>query len=210
MTYADDLKARIITSLLPSLGMDEVLGAEVRFGDGRFRADLVVASTRRLSAIEVKGPRDNLDRLAEQAIGYRTMFLDFTVAIAPDFVGAVRGLLPRETGIMIVSPDRSDWVRRPTTKRRLPKEAALQWLRTADLRNLLSQHALPSNGVYEDLAERARGSLSTEILSEFALHSVAMRLGERYNAFVRELGRTVTLDDVRVLTLGDRITSSSD
>lgn len=210
MTYADDLKARIITSVLPSLGFDEVLGVEVRFGDGRYRADLVLASSRRLSAVEIKGPRDNLDRLADQAVGYRAMFLDFTVAVAPEFVDAVRQIVPRETGIMTVSPDRVDWVRQPTKRIRLPKAASIQWLRTTDLRKLLSGHNLSANGNYEDLAARASRFLSSDSLSQFALSSVTDRLGERYHAFVRELGRTVTLDDVRVLTLGDRIMSSND
>jgi hypothetical protein len=210
MTYADDLKARIISSLLPSLGFDEVLGVEVRFGDGRYRADLVIASLHRLSAIEIKGPRDNLDRLAEQAIGYKAMFLDFSVAVAPEFADAVRRIVPRETGIMIVSPDRADWVRRPAIRVRLSKVASILWLRTTDLRELLGQHNLSVSGTYEDLASRARQSLSTDTLSQFALGSIAIRLGEKYHTFVRELGRTVTLDDVRVLTLGDRITPSSD
>ena len=64
--YADDIKAILVSALLPNLVLDEILGSEVRFGDGKFRADLVISSPVRLSAIEIKGPRDNLDKLVDQ------------------------------------------------------------------------------------------------------------------------------------------------
>ena len=210
MTYADDLKAQIITSLLPSLDIAEVIGVEVRFGDGKFRADLVIASETRLSAIEIKGPRDNLDRLAEQAAGYTSLFLDFSVAVAPEFVDAVRAIVTRKTGILLVTPDRVQWIRRPNRRTRLSKPSAFQWLRTQDLRDVLRTKGLSVGGSYEDLVKRTTDYLGTEELSRYALASVKARLANRYEAFVGELGRTVTLDDVKLLTLADRITSSGE
>jgi hypothetical protein len=210
MTYADDLKARIITSLLPSLDVAEVIGVEVRFGDGKFRADLVIASEDRLSAIEIKGPRDNLDRLAEQAAGYTSLFLEFTVAVAPAYVDAVRAIVTRETGILLVTPERVQWIRRPNRRTRLSKASAFQWLRTQDLREILRTKGLSVGGTYEDLVKRTADHLGTDELSRLALASVKARLASRYEAFVGELGRTVTLDDVKLLTLADRITSSGE
>jgi hypothetical protein len=206
MTYADDLKALVISALLPSLTLDEVIGTEVRFGEGQFRADLVVASPTRLSAFEIKGPRDNLDKLAGQVDGYDAMFLDFSVVSDAIWLEAVRQKLPRSAGLLTLDGTSLNRIRQPRVRARLGPDAALRWLRTEDLRTLLREHGHPVGGHYEGLVETVRRTVSPVALSSFALASVRDRLQPRFEAFRQELGKTVTLDDVRILTLGDRIT----
>lgn len=207
MTYADDLKALVISALLPSLTIDEVIGTEVRFGEGQFRADLVIASPVRLSALEIKGPRDNLDKLAGQAEGYDAMFLDFSVVSDAVWLDALRDRLPRSAGLLTLDGSSLVRIRQPRVRTRLAPEAALKWLRTKDLKALLRAHGKPLGGHYEGLVEAVRKTIPASVLSAFALTSVRDRLNPRFEAFRQELGKTVTLDDVRILTLGDRITS---
>lgn len=206
MTYAEDLKALVISALLPSLTIDEVVGTEVRFGEGKFRADLVIASPTRLSAFEIKGPRDNLDKLAGQAEGYDELFLDFSVVSDDVWLKAVRASLPRAAGLLTLEGVGLRYVRHPRVRTRLSPAAALRWLRTDDLRALLRANDKPVGGHYEVLAEAVRKAMSPADLSSFALTSIRDRLHPRFDAFRQELGKTVTLDDVRILTLGDRIT----
>lgn len=205
MTYADDLKALVISALLPILSMDEVLGTEVRFGEGKYRADLVVSSPVRLSAFEIKGPRDNLDKLAGQVLGYTTSFLDFSVLADDVWLGAVRPLVPRTTGLMTLRGSQLHTIRQSRVLSRLSPDAALRWLRTGELRDLLRSYDLPTSGHYAALAETVRDRVSVVELSSFTLSAIHERLRPRYEAFRDELGRTVTLDDVRMLTLGDQI-----
>ncbi|TCV95978.1 hypothetical protein EC912_102326 [Luteibacter rhizovicinus] len=206
MTYAEDLKALVISALLPTLTVDEVIGTEVRFGEGQFRADLVIASPVRLSALEIKGPRDNLDKLAGQAEGYDAMFLDFSVVADAAWLDALRIKLPRSAGLMTLSGQSLLRIRQPRIRTRLGPETALRWLRTEDLKLLLRVPGQSLPGHYEGLVELARRTVPAPTLSAFALMSVRDRLQPRFDAFRQELGKTVTLDDVRMLTLGDRIT----
>ena len=205
MTYADDLKALVISALLPILSVDEVLGTEVRFGEGQYRADLVISSPIRLSAFEIKGPRDNLDKLGGQVLGYTTSFLDFSVVADDVWLDAVRPLIPRTTGLMTLRGSLLHTVRQPRVLSRLSPEAALRWLRTGELRDLLRSYDLPTTGHYAALAETVREWIPVADLSSFTLSAIHERLRPRFEAFRDELGRTVTLDDVRMLTLGDQV-----
>lgn len=206
MTYADDLKALVISALLPALTADEVIGTEVRFGEGKFRADLVISSATRLSALEIKGPRDNLDKLAGQAKGYDTMFLDFSVVSDSLWLDAVRNHLPRSAGLLTISGPHLVHIRVPRFRTRLAPEAALRWLRTDDLKTVLREHGQTTGRHHEEMVRVARKTIPSANLSAFALVSVRDRLQPKFEAFRQELGTTVTLDDVRMLTLGDRIT----
>ncbi|CAD1790180.1 hypothetical protein CPBF426_25730 [Xanthomonas arboricola pv. juglandis] len=203
--YADDIKAVIVSAILPTLNFDEVLGSEVRFGDGRYRADLVISSPSRLSAIEIKGPRDNLDKLGGQVLGYSEMFLDFSVATDANWISTVRERLPRSTGLMALREDELVTVRMPRERSRLTSNAALKWLKTEDLRKIMREKKLPVTGHYESLAEATRQHIPGAELSNFALRTVHERLLPRFEAFRNELGHTVTLDDVRMLTLNENI-----
>lgn len=202
--YADDIKVMIVSALLPTLDFDEVLGSEVRFGDGKYRADLVVSSPTRLSAIEIKGPRDNFDKLDEQARGYGSMFLDFSVATTANWLPVVRSRLPRSTGLMTIDEDGIQYVRKPQQRNTLSTDASLKWLRSNDLKRLMLLHDLPQTGLHEALSEKAL-KLSRNSLSEFTLTAIHERLATRFESFRSELGSTVTLDDVRMLTLSERI-----
>lgn len=203
--YADDIKAIVVSALLPTLTVDEVLGSEVRFGDGKFRADLVISSPVRLSAIEIKGPRDNLDKLINQASGYLSLFLDFSVATDDLWLPAVREQMPRSAGLMTLRDSQLITVRAARVRRRLTADEALKWLRTDDLRKLLRDHGLSTTGHYDALYLLAKANFSSLALSTFAIKAVYDRLLPRFEIFRNELGRTVTLDDIRMLTLNDQI-----
>ncbi len=205
MTYADDLKTLAISALLPLLAFDEVLGSEVRFGEGKYRADLVIASPNRLSALEIKGPRDNLDKLAGQAAGYSALFLDFSVVTVEEWMGAVRHLVPRAAGLLTLRGAQLHTIRQARSRARLDPDAALRWLRTGELRDLLRSYGLSTTGHYGNLVETVRQRIPVAELSGFALGAIHERLRPRFEAFRGELGRTVTLDDIRMLTLGDQV-----
>jgi len=203
--YADDIKALIVSAILPTLNFDEVLGSEVRFGDGKYRADLVISSPARLSAIEIKGPRDNFDKLGDQVLGYSEMFLDFSVATDVTWISIARERVPRSTGLMALREDELITVRMPRMRTRLTPSAALKWLRTDDLRKIMREKGLPVTGHYELLAQATRQEIPSAELSDLALRAVHDRLLPRFEAFRNELGHTVTLDDVRMLTLNENV-----
>lgn len=206
--YADEIKALVVSALLPKLAAGEVIGSEIRFGEGRYRADLVIASPSRLSAFEIKGPKDNLDKLSEQAKGYASLFLDFSVVTDSTWLEAVRLQVPQSTGLYIWRGPQLQTVRRPRPKLRLSPDAALSWLRIDDLRELLRLQGRPSSGHYAMLAEEVLAHIPVSILTSFALKSVYDRIHPRHKLFLNEMGRAVTLDDIFMLTLNDRVIGS--
>lgn len=203
---ASEIKLRLMAWLLPRLELDEVLASELPFLEGKRRADLAIVSDERLCAFEIKGPRDNLQKLREQTVDYRRMFLEVYVAASPKHLKAIRSIVASSVGLISVVDSGVDVERAARVRNRLEKESALSWLNTADLRSTLRAYQLGPNRLYDkEEMRRMAAALSAETLSSIATSAVRKRNLDRYEAFVRELGLTPTLDDLRMLTLERRV-----
>ncbi len=132
------------------------------------------------------------------------MFLDFSVATTANSLPLLRSRLPRSTGLITLDEDGIQYVRKPQQRNTLSTDASLKWLRSNDLKRLMLLHDLPQTGLHEALAEKAL-KISRNSLSGFTLTAIHERLATRFESFRSELGSTVTLDDVRMLTLSERI-----
>lgn len=203
---ATELKLSLLAWLLPRLELDEAIASELTFLDGNRRADLAVVSERRLCAIEIKGPRDNLDKLSLQVVDYQRMFLEVYVATSARHLKGVREAIPRSVGLIsvvdsVVSIERTAFVRQS-----LSKQSALAWLSTNDLRRILRRVGITGvQGAHKDQLREIASAISTTELSRSAVAAVRSRISGRHEAFVREMGLTPTLDDLRMLTLERRI-----
>ncbi|MGO4221855.1 sce7726 family protein [Lysobacter sp. TAF61] len=211
METADDAKIRLLSILVPQLGPDEAIGSELRFGDGRYRADLAIASTDRLAAIEIKGPRDDIRKLEAQLSGYLEMFLEVSIATTRDLLPGVRAIAPRSVGLIDITSATPQILRTPKARKLLTKAAAAYWFRTFELRNILQSKGIRSHdATLTELRAMTVGSLSVDEINQLALASVYERLRTRHTAFVEELGHTPTLDDLRILTLPDLILATNE
>lgn len=203
MNDAAQEKLRLITWLLPQLRDGEVLAAEFAFRDVSRKADLAVIGPQTLAAIEVKGPRDNLDTITAQVDDYMKAFLTVDVAVASCFLAAARERLPRAVGIIELAADRIIRRRNPRARDTLTPEQAVQWLRAVDLRRHLGAEAR-HYGIEEARAKIAK-KLSRRTLSELAISVARERARERYQLFLNEKGSRLSLDDVATLQLPTRI-----
>ncbi|HDS1650392.1 TPA: sce7726 family protein [Stenotrophomonas maltophilia] len=203
MNYASDEKLRIIQWLLPQLLEGQILAAELPFKNVSRKADIAVLSATTLSAIEVKGPRDNLDSLAQQAEDYQQSFLEFYVAVAPMHLAAASAIVKRSAGLIELTSDGAVLRRKAKKRQNLAPIHAVDWLQTNDLAKLLGPQ---SRGIgITKSRELAISSTSKGTLTALAVNAVYRRALIRYKAFSAERGQQLTLDDVAMLELPTRI-----
>ncbi|WP_218488768.1 sce7726 family protein [Xanthomonas euvesicatoria] len=203
MNYASEEKLRLMQWLLPQLAEGEIIAGELPYKDVSRKADLAIIGKNRLTAIEVKGPRDNLDKIKEQLEDYQKAFLEVELAVTSKYITAVRAIAPRSVGIIELG--NTSVIRRRKAQRRknLDSQAACSWLRADDLRRLLRRPGR-SMGIHDARVEAAQ-LFNADILTAEAIKSIYLRSSARYDQFVFERGERLSLDDVATLQLPTRI-----
>lgn len=205
MTYARDEAIRIVDWLLDGgLTADESIAVELPFLDVRRKADIAVVGPRRLSAIEIKGPRDNFHRLAPQLNDYQAMFLDVSIAVPTKHLASARALVPDSVGLILLSDDSVAWIRRPRVRSKLKPADAVNWLRSKDLNRVIDTQLARTVGLVS-ARELASKSYSAKELTRVVLDLLASRNRERYAAFQSEKGERVNLDDLQMLSLQAKV-----
>lgn len=205
MSYARDEAIRIVEWALTTISAEESICAELPFLDARRKADITIMSPSRLSAIEIKGSRDNTHSLEQQITDYQNMFLDVSVATVEKHLQRVRELVPREVGILLLDPEGPRLLRKPKNRARLASHSAARWLSIADLRSLLGSKLVRELGS-TSAREHATQRISANELSRFALHAVWKRNQGRFHAFINERGTSgMDLDDLQMLALQQNI-----
>jgi len=205
MKSADEIKLILLKWLLNRIEPQEAVWSELNFATGQNRADLILCSPTNLCAWEIKGPRDDFRRLSKQLIAYRGSFLEAHVVVEKDSLEAARGHLPSFVGILTIDEENEVEVKRAAKPRKgLKKENAIAWLRTSDLIRITRKFS-PKQTDREHLAELASSKLSERILSQEAIASVYARIKPKFDAFIRERGRTLNSDDLRMLSMPSKV-----
>jgi hypothetical protein len=204
MRYARDEAVRLLEWLLPQLHGDESLAVELPFRNVRHKADVAIISPSRLYALEIKGPRDNVGTLKAQVSAYQQMFLEVTIAVAARHLMFATNELPSAVGLILLDRNSVVEVRKPQARKLLKKEFSLAWLKTSEISRLVGSSVVRSEGI-EGARAFAAKLFTSEQLTQFTLHAVAERNLRRHQAFLAELGESVTLDDVQMLSLPQRV-----
>lgn len=196
-------KVRLVQWLLPKLGPEEILAAEVAFSGVRRKADLAVISPSRIGAIEIKGPRDNLHTLVDQISDYRIAFLEVDIALASRLVTAARRLIPDDVGLIELTEDGPRRLRQSRQRLTLSREGSLAWLHTSDLQRICDNPSKRSMSLAE-LREWS-SSLSQRALSDAALKAAHRRYSAKFHNFLAERNERLNEDDVAALELPTKI-----
>ncbi len=203
---ADDMKVRLMAWLIPQLGFDDLLASELRFLDGSRRADLAVCSDKSILAVEIKGPRDNLEKLVCQLTDYKAMFNEVYVATTSRFLPKIRVLAPTSIGIIEVDVADIRLIRKSRKKEHLEPLSSCRWLTASTLRRLARQTGpLPFDFDNETARKILTKNFERSTLHSLAISSIRKTLANRHQGFIAELGKTPTLDDLKMLTIEDRI-----
>lgn len=203
MNYAADETLRLLRWLLPQLHQDEIVALELPYKDVSRKADIAIIGPNRLVAIEVKGPRDNLSKLASQIDDYVEGFLEVYVAAAPNLMPTIRSEMPAKVGLIDLGITEISRRRLANKRERLSKAGAIQWLRADDLRRMLG--ARKGSNDIQMLRESAMQALTATQLSDSAIASVYDRARAKFAIFNAERGERLTLDDIETLRLPAKI-----
>lgn len=203
MNYAADETLRLLRWLLPQLRQDEIVALELPYKDVSRKADIAIIGPNRLVAIEVKGPRDNLSKLASQINDYMEGFLEVYVAAAPNLMPAIRAEMPAKVGLIDLGVTQISQRRVASKRGRLSKAGAIHWLRADDLRRMLGARKGVSD--IQTLRESAMQMLSATQLSTSAIASIYDRASAKFAIFEEERGERLTLDDIETLRLPAKI-----
>lgn len=203
MNYAQDESLRIVQWLLPQLSADEILALELAYKDVSRKADIAILSPTRMTAIEVKGPRDNLRKLSAQVDDYLHGFQEVYVAAATRFIPQLSKEMPKQVGIIELSVDGVKQRRKAARRASLNKEGAIHWLQARDLQKLLGPSSRGKS--IEELRQEAVAGITANRLSTAAMQSIFDRAKGKYELFWSELGQRMTLDDLETLQLPTKI-----
>ncbi len=203
MNYAQDESLRIVQWLLPQLSAGEILALELAYKDVSRKADIAILSPTRMTAIEVKGPRDNLRKLSAQVGDYLHGFQEVYVAAATRFIPQLSKEMPKRVGIIELSDDGVKQRRRAARRASLNKEGAIHWLQVRDLQKLLGPSSRGKS--IEELRREAVTGMTANRLSTAAMQSIFDRAKGKYELFWSELGQRMTLDDLETLQLPTKI-----
>lgn len=132
------------------------------------RADVVLVNGR-LSAFEIKGERDNLDRLSGQIETYVRYFERVTVVCAPRHTASVLDGVPSEVGVWEVSADGVSVVRSAVAELAPNRAAWLSYLPVRELANLLAHHGIRAAGRQRDQLVVQAERIPTEAVRKAAL-----------------------------------------
>lgn len=170
-----DIRRQLIEQLAKSpAGVDAAFISEMFLADYSRRADLIMANGK-LSVFEIKSGRDNLERLDGQLTSYLKYFEQVTVVCAMKHLKGVLAAAPKTVGVWSVSDSGMINVERKGKILKVAdKQTWLSFLPVAEIKSLLRESALPTNGNREKLVSAAN-QLSLMAVREYVLLRLKMR-----------------------------------
>ncbi|HDI3227700.1 TPA: sce7726 family protein [Vibrio cholerae] len=187
----------ILVKHLLSCDAEQVLGCEVPFQFGSRRADVVSMTSEAFTAYEIKGSEDKTDRLAYQTPSYKSYF-DFCYVVCEESnLKQVRNSIGREVGIMLVSSNNVEIIRKSSQFKRHDKQNLASTLPVPLLRKLIGTSTVRSK---HELCVKASRLLSLEDIRKLSRQDMMNRYLRSNEILKKELGEVITSDDILTLT----------
>jgi hypothetical protein len=159
-----------MATLIPELGL----------ASARARIDLAQVSPLRLSGYEIKGRRDDLQRLPHQVIAFSAVFEQLSIVVAAGHAPHVQRMVPIWWGVAVAANDSIHWVRDPARNPGVQAEAvaSLLWRGEAAAlaRELLGR---PMQGTRSQLIATLVRQADPEWLSAGVRSALSQRIGWR-------------------------------
>jgi hypothetical protein len=172
--------ARCLIAVLRAEHPTATLIPELGLAPARARIDLAQVSLSRLSGYEIKGRRDDLDRLPHQAIAFSAVFDHVSLVVAACHATHAQQMIPSWWGVAVATDQLIDWVRQPESNPGVRPEAvaSLLWRdEAAALARELSGRA--SRGTRSQLIETLTLQADPEWLSAGVRSALRRRTGWR-------------------------------
>ncbi|NBU69969.1 MAG: hypothetical protein EBS53_00745 [Bacteroidetes bacterium] len=204
INYAPNIKTILLDYLMESKPIDEfIISHEMPFESGSRRADIAVIQKHQMTAYEIKGPQDNLNRLDDQLNSYFRTF-DFTyLVITPLYLASVVSKFPSKLGIIVINLDtRSLKIIRPAKRiKRLNKDSLSSLIGRKDILSIdfFKHRQQLSKLSLSQLREILVKQVNLQTIQTKALESYLDKYRNPFISFTRERGTRTTLDDLKNL-----------
>lgn len=190
------IKIKLLSHILRTES-EIVLGSEFRYSYGSRRADLFSVSHDRATAYEIKSNRDNISRLEYQLESYKKFFDFCYVVCEPSNLKSIRKHIDSSTGIIVVSDNDVQTVRKSKQFKKLDKELLANTLSTTELRSLS-----------EDKKIRSKHALCRQIAKQYTVEQLRQisreKLHNKYLAGTQilknEAGEIISADDIQTIS----------
>ncbi len=192
-----DIKVKVLDYLKKHKPV-AIYGSEVRFQFATRRADLVLIEGGLTTAFEIKSARDNVVRLEEQIESYKKYF-DFCYVVCEEKnIKSVRAVLNKNIGIIVVSSDSVQLVRKAKHYKKHDKYSLASTISVQNYKKYfnfsskLSHYEFCKSLVENTTLEQIRG-ISRHFLSlRYQLPTTQFKI-ETHNA-------QITADDIRTIS----------
>jgi hypothetical protein len=138
------------------------------------RVDVVLANGS-LTAFEIKGEFDTLDRLPGQVETFSRYFEGVTVVCAPKHTSKVIAMVPEDIGVWEVNGDKMIVKRPPVVTHHLDRSVWLSYLPVRVLKGLLAEQTQKPAGPRRDQLVASAQSLGADVIRSAALSYLKSR-----------------------------------
>lgn len=183
----------------------QFLKPEVRFADGRRRADLVIIDDY-LQAFEIKSNFDNLLKLKDQVSDYSKCFEMLWIVTTKKHLTNVIKTCPKSIGILIIKNGKVTEFRTATIRKKLSKFSLLKMINSHNIKLKLKAYKgitsqkMSTDTARETLAKELKLNETIEFVKNYLVDSSKYNL----NRFLNERGTVTSTDDLHLLTKTER------
>lgn len=200
------LKAKCIDFLLSKHGMnldDYVLVNELKFADGKRRADIVEVNGS-MNVFEIKSDLDNLDRLEKQIEDYKHCFDTVTIVTTAKHIQNIKNTVSKNIGLMLVNEVEVKSIRGAISYKNFNKYLLAAFLENDCINHLIKKVNI--SGYSKMTITQKRFLLSKHIhkdeLRECAINTIKNNYKKQFNEFIKNRGELTLTDDIQLFWHG--------
>lgn len=203
MRYEPEIKGRIIDFLFTHIYDISALASEVRFADNLRRADLLIIAESVCHAIEVKGPRDSMTKLAKQLQDTQKYFRYTWLACDSAAYTQAKHALPSHIGVLLVARDLTIELIKPPTPRKVTKARLLALVTKLELVEIAKSAKVssPTSKSLDDLRHAVEARLTRNEIEGMIAVTLNARYQERFEYFLAHKSPSTNADDVYFLEI---------
>ncbi len=190
-----EIKVHLINWLLDNRPSGTLIGSEVRFDFGSRRVDVITLNENIACAYEIKGIGDSLKRLSHQVDGYKKYFDECYIVCEKNNISAVRKIISRDIGIIVVDHTQVLPIRRSTRFKKLSKISLMSTVDISYMKQSLKPNKASKHELCEFFSEKHRLTEVKEISRKF----LKKKLEIPFETFLKEVGQEINHDDISTL-----------
>jgi hypothetical protein len=205
------IKAKCIDYLLSrhSNDLDDyVLVNELKFADGKRRADLVEVNGS-MNVYEIKSDLDNLEKLQDQIIDYRGTFDTITIVTTQKHLNNIKKNTSNNVGVILVDENCIKEVRSPVNYKKFNNFFLASFIETKIIDRLLKELKIQDRSKLTITEKRKciSGYLHCDQLRSLAISSIKKNYKKQFNGFYNNRGSLTLVDDISLFWHGNIITA---